>query len=213
MVKFIDGVIRFQNEIFPEKRTLFEALSHGQSPEALFITCSDSRIETAMLTQTDPGDLFISRSAGNIVPPHSTNTGGITATLEYATAVLKVPHIVVCGHTDCGAMKAAWNIDTLADLPHTRQWLSFTRAAVSIVKELAADKPEAEQMQMLQEQNVILQLQHLRTHPTVATRLATGTIKLHGWIYDIRTGGVRAYDEGTGQFIDAQALYKDKSDV
>ena len=105
MASFIEGVFRFQRDVFPEKKELFEKLSKGQSPEALFITCSDSRIEVAMLTQSNPGDLFICRNAGNIVPPHTTYTGSMTASIEFAVSVLKVPHIVVCGHTDCGAMK------------------------------------------------------------------------------------------------------------
>ena len=113
MPKFAAGVIEFQNTVYPEKKELFEKLSQGQSPEALFITCSDSRIETAMITQTDPGELFICRNAGNIVPPHTTHTGGMTASIEFAVAALKVPHIVICGHTECGAMKGAMNPEGL----------------------------------------------------------------------------------------------------
>ena len=110
MPKFAAGVVHFQNDVYPKKKELFEKLSKGQSPEALFITCSDSRIETAMITQTDPGELFICRNAGNIVPPHTTATGGMTASIEFAVAALQVPHIVICGHTECGAMKGAMNI-------------------------------------------------------------------------------------------------------
>ena len=116
MPRFAAGVVRFQNNVYPEKQGLFEELSKGQSPEALFIACSDSRVETAMITQTEPGELFICRNAGNIVPPHTENTGGMTASIEYAVAVLKVPHIVVCGHTECGAMKGAMNPEGLEGL-------------------------------------------------------------------------------------------------
>ena len=200
MPRFAAGVVRFQNEVFPEKKELFERLSQGQSPEALFITCSDSRIETAMITQTDPGELFICRNAGNIVPPHTNNTGGMTASIEFATAALKVPHIVVCGHTECGAMKGAMNPEGLDALPHVREWLGFSKAAVDIVKELGAELDDDARMKMLLEQNVVLQLQHLRTHPAVATRLARGDLKLHGWVYDIKTGDVSAWDEESGSF-------------
>ena len=200
MPRFAAGVVRFQNEVFPEKKELFERLSQGQSPEALFITCSDSRIETAMITQTDPGELFICRNAGNIVPPHTNNTGGMTASIEFATAALKVPHIVVCGHTECGAMKGAMNPEGLDALPHVREWLGYSKAAVDIVKELGAELDDDARMKMLLEQNVVLQLQHLRTHPAVATRLARGDLKLHGWVYDIRTGDVSAWDEESGSF-------------
>lgn len=207
MPHFAAGVIRFQNEIYPEKKDLFEKLSKGQSPEALFITCSDSRIETAMITQTDPGELFICRNAGNIVPPHTTHTGGMTASIEFAVAALQVPHIVICGHTECGAMKGAMSPDGLDGLPHVKEWLSYSKAAVDVVKELAPDASSDEQMQRLLQQNVILQLQHLKTHPSVATRLAKGDLMLHGWVYDIKTGDVNAYDEATNKFLPVDERY------
>ncbi|MGR8920406.1 MAG: carbonic anhydrase [Gammaproteobacteria bacterium] len=207
MPRFADGVLRFQNEVFPAKRDLFEKLSHGQAPEALFVTCSDSRIETAMITQTDPGDLFVCRNAGNIVPPHTNHTGGMTASIEFAVAVLNVPHIVICGHTECGAMKGAMNPDSLEGLPHVREWLSFARAAVEVVNHIAADEPDDVRMRLLLEQNVVLQLQHLRTHPTVAARLARNELSLHGWVYDIRTGEVVAYDEAENRFTPVDNRY------
>jgi carbonic anhydrase len=207
MPHFAAGVIRFQNEVFPEKKELFEKLSKGQTPEALFITCSDSRIETAMITQTDPGELFICRNAGNIVPPHMMYTGGMTASIEFAVAALKVPHIVICGHTECGAMKGALNPEGLDSLPHVKEWLGYSRAAVEVVKEIAPDADAEERMRLLLEQNVILQLQHLRTHPSVAARLARGDLQLHGWVYDIRTGGVNAYDEERKAFVPVDERY------
>lgn len=207
MPGFAAGVVRFQTDIYPEKRELFEKLSMGQAPEALFITCSDSRIETAMLTQTEPGDLFICRNAGNIVPPHTSETGGMTASIEFAMAVLKVPHIVVCGHTECGAMKGAMDIEGLTGLPHVRQWLGYSKAAVDVVAHIGKDKSDAERMTMLLEQNVMLQLQHLRTHPSVAARLASGEVSLHGWVYDIRTGGVNALDEAQNRFVPVPERY------
>ena len=207
MPKFAAGVVRFQREVYPEKAELFEKLSQGQSPEALFITCSDSRIETAMITQTNPGELFICRNAGNIVPPHTNHTGGMTASIEFATAALQVPHIVVCGHTECGAMKGAMNPEGLGSLPHVREWLSYARAAVEVVNTVGADLDDAARMRMLLEQNVILQLQHLKTHPAVASRLATGNLKLHGWVYDIKTGAVCAYDEKEDCFESVEDRY------
>ena len=207
MPNFAAGVVRFQNEVYPQKKELFEKLSLGQSPEALFITCSDSRIETAMITQTDPGDLFICRNAGNIVPPHTSYTGAMTASIEFAVAALKVPHVVVCGHTECGAMKGAMNPEGLDKLPHVREWLSFAEAAVEIVNETGEGKSDEERMRMLLEQNVILQLQHLKTHPKVAARLAKGDLQLHGWVYDIKTGDVLAYDEVQNKFIPVSDRY------
>jgi carbonic anhydrase len=207
MPKFAAGVVRFQKDVYPQKKDLFEKLAHGQSPEALFITCSDSRIETAMITQTDPGELFICRNAGNIVPPHTNHTGGMTASIEFATAALQVPHIVVCGHTECGAMKGAMNPEGLDALPHVREWLSYARAAVQVVDTLGADLDDDARMRMLLEQNVILQLQHLKTHPAVAARLAKGDVTLHGWVYDIKTGEVQAYDEERAVFAPVEERY------
>ncbi|MEZ5891645.1 MAG: carbonic anhydrase [Parvularculaceae bacterium] len=207
MPRFAAGVVRFQNEVYPEKKDLFEKLASGQSPEALFIACSDSRVETAMITQTEPGDLFIVRNAGNIVPPHTQHTGGITASIEFAVAALKVPHIVICGHTECGAMKGAMNPEALTDLPHVKEWLGYAKAAVEITNVLGKDLNENERMLMLLEQNVVLQLQHLKTHPKVAMRLATGDLQLHGWVYDIKTGDVLAYDEKQEKFLPVDVRY------
>ncbi|MFN3989882.1 MAG: carbonic anhydrase [Erythrobacter sp.] len=207
MSRFAQGVVKFQREVYPEKRRLFERLSAGQSPEALFITCSDSRIETAMITQTEPGELFICRNAGNIVPPHTNQTGGMTASIEFAIGALKIPHIVVCGHTECGAMKGAMNRAALTNLPHVREWLGFAQGAVDITEALGANLDPDAKMRMLLEQNVILQLAHLRTHPTVAVALAQKTVQLHGWVYDIKSGGVTAYDETSESWVAVDERY------
>ncbi|OYX32510.1 MAG: carbonic anhydrase [Caulobacterales bacterium 32-69-10] len=207
MPKFAAGVVKFQQEVFPQQAALFEKLAHGQTPEALFITCSDSRIETGMLTQSLPGDLFVVRNAGNIVPPHFHGAGATTSAIEFACVALNVPHIVVCGHTQCGAMKGAMNLDGLDTLPHVRDWLSYSKAAVDITNELGKDLNDHDRNLMLLEQNVILQLQHLRTHPAVAVRLARGDLRLHGWVYDIADGEVYAYNEETGGFEPVSKRY------
>lgn len=207
MSRFAMGVIKFQREVFPEKQELFERLSSGQSPEALFITCSDSRIETAMLTQTDPGELFICRNAGNIVPPHTNQTGGMTASIEFAIGALRIPNIVICGHTECGAMKGAMNRDALTHLPHVREWLGFSQGAVDITEALGSGLDPEAKMRMLLEQNVILQLQHLKTHPTVAVALAQKAVQLHGWVYDIKTGAVSAFDELNHTWVPIEDRY------
>jgi carbonic anhydrase len=207
MPRFAAGVVRFQRDVYPERQALFERLSKGQAPEALFITCSDSRIETAMLTQSEPGDLFIVRNAGNIVPPHTSQTGSTTAAIEFAASALNVPHIVICGHTECGAMKGALNPASLDKLPHVREWLGYAKAAVDIVGELGRDLSDHDRSLMLLEQNVVLQLQHLRTHPAVAVRLARGDLRLHGWVYDIAEGEVHALDEASGKFEPVSQRY------
>ena len=207
MPKIAAGVVRFQKEVYPEKRELFARLAEGQKPDALFITCSDSRIDPNLVTQTEPGELFICRNAGNIVPPHANHTGGMTASIEYAVAVLRVQDIVVCGHTGCGAIDGAMHPEEIADLPHVSEWLGYSRAAVQIVLENGKHLDPEARLQMLLEQNVLLQLQHLRTHPHVAAGLAGGRLQLHGWIYDILHGGMTAYDDEAGGFVDVETHY------
>lgn len=200
MPKIAAGVVKFQRDNYPKRQELFEQLSTGQSPEALFITCSDSRISPNLITSTEPGELFICRNAGNIVPPHTVHTGGMTASIEYAVAALKVPHIIICGHTECGAMKGVTNLDALSELPHVREWLGYSRAAYQVVKEAGADLDSDDGFKSLIEQNVLLQLQHLKTHPYVAARLASGALTLHGWVYDIKTGDVTAWNSDSNEF-------------
>lgn len=206
MAKFVDGVFDFQSNVYPQSRALFEELANGQSPEVLFITCADSRIDTGMITQRGPGELFVCRNAGNIVPPATTRPSGMVASIEYAVAALNVPHVVICGHSGCGAMAGAMNPEGLDALPQVKDWLNFSTAAVAYVKAAYADKSPEEQMKALIERNVLLQLQHLRTHPSVAARLARGDIALHGWVYDIGSGGVDAYDADRDAFVSLGAL-------
>jgi carbonic anhydrase len=207
MPRFAAGVVKFQRDVYPHRQEFFEALSRGQSPEALFITCSDSRIELGQLTQSQPGDLFVVRNAGNIVPPHSNSTGATTAAIEFAVGALKVPHVVVCGHTDCGAMKGLMAPEKLDALPHVREWLGYSRAAIEIVRAIGSDLNDHDKMLMLLQQNVILQLHHLRTHPAVAVALARGELTLHGWVYDIAEGEILAIDPECGRFLPVAERY------
>jgi carbonic anhydrase len=206
MEKVISGIMRFKDSSFEERKQLFADLANGQSPEVLFITCADSRIDPNMVTQTEPGDLFIIRNAGNIVPPHAKQAGGVTASIEFAVAALGVKHIVVCGHTDCGAMKGALNPAGLDGLPHVQEWLDHSRAAVDIVKAKHGQATVSE-LGEVTEQNVLLQLQHLRTHPAVAGPLSTGAVDLHGWVYDIKHGTVSSYCEEKKAFIPVEERY------
>ena len=206
MEKIVKGIVQFQDEPFKSREALFAELANGQSPEVLFITCADSRIDPNLVTQTEPGDLFICRNAGNIVPPHVKVAGGVTASIEYAVAVLGVKHIVICGHTDCGAMKGALNPKGLEELPHVHDWLNNSRAAVEIVK-AKCGRATAEELLMVTEENVLLQLQHLRTHPAVAARIANKDVSLHGWVYHIENGMVTCYDEDKESFVALQDRY------
>lgn len=207
MTKLAAGVMKFQGDAFERRKALFQQLAEGQSPEALFITCSDSRIDPNLLTQTPPGELFICRNAGNIVPPHSNATGAMTASIEYAVGALNVPHIIVCGHSGCGAMKGAMNLDGLGDFPHVRTWLNFSRAAALVVEETAGDISPEERLDRLIKENIRLQVAHLKTHPYVAARLATGRVEIHGWYYEIGSGEVLALDERAGAFVPVAERY------
>jgi len=209
MEKIAAGVVKFQQEAYAERRDLFERLAEGQSPEALFITCSDSRIDPNLLTQTEPGELFICRNAGNIVPPHTNHTGAMTASIEFAVGALKVPNIVICGHSECGAMKGAMNLDGLQDFPHVREWLAYARAAVLISNRKGAELDEKDRLNLVIKENVLLQMAHLKTHPYVAAMLSANETKLHGWVYDIKTGEVLAYDDAANDFIAVAEHYKE----
>ncbi|MCB1672691.1 MAG: carbonic anhydrase [Gammaproteobacteria bacterium] len=207
MEKLINGIARFQSSSYEQRKKLFAELANGQSPEVLFITCSDSRIDPNLLTQTEPGDLFIIRNAGNIVPPHMRTAGGVTASIEFAVMALGVEHIVVCGHSDCGAMKGALNPSALTDLPHVQSWLDHARGAVEYVR-AKTGQIDSRSVEDVTRENVKLQLQHLRTHPAVLSRLATGQLELHGWVYDIKHGTIDAYSEDSDTFVPVNERYQ-----
>ncbi len=201
MQKLIEGIHRFQAETFRPLRGLFEQLSRGQNPETLFITCSDSRIDPNLLTRSRPGDLFILRNAGNIVPPHGAATGGEAATIEFAVAGLGVRDVIVCGHSHCGAMKGLLEPEAVAHLPAVAAWLAHAETTRRIVRENYAHLDGDRLLTATVEENVLVQLENLRTLPAVAARLKRGDLHLHGWVYKIETGEVFAYDPGPGQFV------------
>lgn len=209
-LKIIEGVLNFRNKIYPQRKDLFGTLADGQNPHVLFITCSDSRVDPNLVTSADPGDLFICRNAGNVIPPHSNETGGMTASVEYAVAVLGVKDIIICGHTDCGAIKGALNVEQLKGLPHVKEWLSHCRSAMEIVRERNGIPSEEcighEHLNEAIEENVVQQLQHLRTHPAVAAKLATGKVRLHGWVYNIEKGEIRCTNDH--QFAEFSQQYE-----
>lgn len=207
MEKLIAGILKFQQNEFHQNKNLFENLANGQKPEVLFITCSDSRIDPSLITQTKPGDLFIARNAGNMVPAHYFQaTSDMDATIEFAMNILNVRHVVICGHTDCGAMKGAMDPESVKHLPHVYNWLSNCSAACARVK--AKHKVlGAEQLLEVTEANVVLQLKHLETHPSVAAKLGIDSLLLHGWVYDIPTGNIYCYESDTGQFVPVQEHY------
>jgi carbonic anhydrase len=201
MHRIFSGIRRFQENIFPKHRKDFEKLASGQSPETLLITCSDSRIVPEMLTQSSPGELFVYRNAGNIIPSYRPDdASGTLATIEYAVSVVGVKNLIVCGHSDCGAMKAVLHPESVKALPLVARWLGQAEAARRIVEQNHADTPPHERLKMLIHENIVAQLESVRTHPSVAAAIAAGKLQLSGLYYDIGTGRVSRYTPKSGHF-------------
>lgn len=202
MQKLLDGIHHFKSNIFRPRREWFERLADGQKPLALFVTCSDSRVNPNLITQTDPGELFIARNAGNIIPPHHPFSGGEEATIEFAIAELGIKDLIVCGHTRCGAMKGLLAApEELKSMPAVQQWLSHAEATRRIMREKYGQLTGLPLLTATAQENVLVQLENLRTHPAVAAGLAKGELKLHGWMYKMETGEVFAFDPEKGQFV------------
>ena len=202
MQKLVEGLHKFQSEVFTPRRDFFTSLARGQHPETLFITCSDSRIAPNLITQTDPGELFILRNAGNIVPAFTEDgvACGEAATIEFALEGLGVSSIVVCGHTACGAMKALLDPAPLEGMPAVRQWLTHAEPTRKRVLENYADRDPSTLGTLMVEENVLTQIENLHTLPVVKKRILEGKLALYAWVYKIETGDVFQYDAGTGQF-------------
>ena len=179
----------------------FTCWPSSQAPEFLFITCSDSRIVPDLILGTGPGDLFISRNAGNVVPVTANDVDGTTATIEYAVEVLKVKHAILCGHSDCGAMKAALDRKALDTLPKASRWLRHVEAAFSHRQPPNPADGEHAELAALIRGNVVAQLLNLKAQPAVARALAHDAISVHGWYYDILSGRIERYDEQIRRFL------------
>ncbi len=205
MQKLVQGIHHFQESIFSSQRNLFQRLVKGQAPLALFITCSDSRIDPSLLTQTAPGEIFIMRNAGNIVPAYGVHHGGEAATIEYAVAVLKVRDIILCGHSHCGAMNGLLHPESLDELPSVKSWLTNAHTTARIIREnyTHLTDPNA-RLTATVEENVLCQLENLRTHPSVAAAVARGELNLHGWVYKFETGEVFAFDPLKNEFLSVE---------
>ena len=197
-----EGLLRFQNEVYPSQAERYrKAASEPQRPLALIVTCADSRIDPELITQCGPGELFVTRNIGNLVPAYGEMMGGVSAVMEYAVSALKVKHIAVCGHSDCGAMKALLHPESLESMATVKRWMRNAEAALSVADSLSdKDEKPSERLRRLTEENVLLQVQHLRTHPSVAGAVAREELTLSGWVYDIGTGHVRISENGERAF-------------
>jgi carbonic anhydrase len=199
MNDLVAGFLKFRETAFPKRIGLFHHLAHAQAPSALFIACSDSRVVPELLTQQEPGELFVIRNAGNIVPSYGPAPGGVSATLEYAIAVLGVRDVVICGHSDCGAMTAIAKHHDLGHLPAVSGWLRHADAAKAVNASHHYNSDE-ERVDALVRDNIVAQLANLRTHPSVALALSQRKLRLHGWVYDIEDGQIDALNGETGHF-------------
>jgi len=202
MNELIGRVFSFEKQVFPNQRTLYNQLAtNGQNPKALMISCADSRVVPEQIMQADPGDLFVCRNAGNIVPPFGNFNGGVSSTVEYAVVALGVHDIIVCGHSDCGAMKGLISPpEALSAMPNVAAWLRHSQAALQVVRDNYEALDPAEQLRAATFENIVVQIANLRTHPSVASAIARGDLTLHGWYIDIHAGQVLALDGDTGQF-------------
>jgi carbonic anhydrase len=201
-----DGVRRFQADVYPQQAEIFaQAVSEPQRPHTLFITCADSRIDPNAITSSGTGEVFVTRNIGNMVPAYGEMLGGVSAVVEFAVSGLKVQHIVICGHTHCGAMQALLSPELVATMPTVQSWLKNAHAALAVAQTLhernASSHPTPKSINdILTEQNVLLQMQHLKTHPSVAGAMALGNLTISGWIYRIGTGEVDIVEDGTQKF-------------
>lgn len=200
MQHIIEGFLSFQKEIFPQRKELFRSLASSQNPKALFISRSDSRLVPELVTQQEPGQLFVIRNAGNIVPSFGPEPGGVSATIEYAVVALGVTDIVICGHSNCGAMKAIASCQCLDPMPAVAHWLHYADAAKAVVEKKTWNS-ETDKVNAMVEENVIAQLNNIKTHPSVAVGLRNSGLRLHGWVYDIESGEIRTLDRNTKSFV------------
>lgn len=208
MQKLLQGVLTFRRHMFSAYRDLFERLASGQEPEALFITCSDSRVVPNLITATDPGDLFVLRNIGNIIPPFDPQDrdNAEAAALEYALSVLRVKDIVICGHSACGAMRAAC-LPQSHSLSHVRSWLRHVDPALELLRQhervLSQTGPLSEpaRIDLLSELSVLTQLKHIKTYPLAMERLQSGDLHLHGWFFEIDSAQLYTYNPVEEQFL------------
>lgn len=195
MDKLHAGVRKFQQSVFPEMKSLFSSLKAGQSPHTLFITCSDSRIDPHLITQCQPGELFVVRNAGNLVDPYNDKPNAATAAIEYGVGALGIENIVVCGHSHCGAMNAIACKQDLTALPAVASWLQAADKTM-------ADDPELENnLKECVEYNVVEQLNNLKTHPVVLEALNQNKMNIAGWVYSFEEGKVEQFSAEQGCFV------------
>ncbi len=205
MKKLIQGIIDFRKRKHPSYKETFKKLALEQRPDVLFIACSDSRVAVNVFASTDPGDLFVVRNVGNLVPPSgmlgmSIGDESELAALEFALLKLGVKDIIVCGHSECGAMHAIFNGRDKVDAPHLRSWLAHGQPSLDLLEACKWEQTDIAPHNRLSQLNVLQQLEHLKTYPIVTERMKAGTLKIHGWWFDIGQAEVYFYSEKDDRF-------------
>lgn len=192
------GILEFKESYFKKEEGLFKRLSEEQTPEVLFITCSDSRIDPNLVTQSKPGELFILRNVGNIIPPYDAikDKNSVAAAIEFAVLSLEVKDIIICGHSNCGAMQALYKNDSkFANMPHLRDWLELAMPVKEMVEKCCPEDHGDSRQRATEKKNIIVQMQNIQTYPFVAQALRQEKLHLHGWYYDIGKGSICAYNQ------------------
>ncbi len=203
MKKLIQGIVDFRNNLTEESRELFAKLALGQKPDTLFIACSDSRVVPNLFASTNPGDLFVLRNIGNMIPPSSAtqHDNGASAVIEFSIFSLNISDIIVCGHSECGAMQAlAHGTDTQC-CPHLGSWLKYGEEALKKVRNGFVISPGLAEHNQLSQVNVLQQLQHIASYPFIQERIEKKQLRLHGWWFDIAQADVYCYEPDLNQFV------------
>lgn len=208
MERLYRGIRKFQERFLKEEKSFFRRLSKEQTPEVLFITCIDSRIDPNLITQSRPGEILTFRNVGNIIPPYDAeeDKNSVAAAIEVAVLVLRVKDIIICGHSDCYAMKVIYKTEAeLKDVPHLREWLKIALSVKDFVNNTYSNYSGESPQRITEEKNVLVQLKNIQTYPFVKQAIKEGAIQLHGWYYDIGTGDVNIYNPITDKFENLSA--------
>jgi carbonic anhydrase len=215
MKKLIRGIVQFQRDIRPDYRETFARLALGQAPDALLIACSDSRVVPNLFASADPGDLFVVRNVGNLVPPassssHPSSDGSEAAALEFALVKLQVPDIIVCGHSECGAMQALLQGRDAIEAVYVRSWLLHGEVSLAELDKHPGPDPTLARHNQLSQLNVLAQLEHLKSYPIVQERIAAGRLRLHGWWFELSKADVYAYEQEQGRFVVIDPMHAER---
>lgn len=203
MKKLINGIVDFRKSLTEENRKLFADLALGQRPDALFIACSDSRVVPNLFASTNPGDVFVIRNVGNLIPPADSihQDSSVGAALEFSIFSLNIANIIVCGHSECGAMQAIAEGISPCCTPHLRSWLLHGKESGEKVKNGFTLNRELSEHNQISQMNVLQQIEHIKSYPFIQERIEKKELRIHGWWFDIARADVYSYEEVVSNFV------------